>query len=698
MKYLLLIPVLLVSFVLYLTTSQTLIFEGLKWANEEYLSDYKMDLKKVDFEWNNTSLTKKNIKINTQDFCLFIMGHTNCFQKIALDLDVNLISPLNFSVNQAIVLAKKTELTLPKGEEDAGSSEIKIGSYLKLGRNILKEIAVDDLRIGLENIIIYSEGKTNRAEVSVDNKTGSKKLIGRLVYSIPDGLKIDSELAIFLSSEPKLELTTQAITKDINANVKLTATFKDESFKLSLEILKVEALQDYIIRDGQCSSSFLYEDDFEIKCTDIALRANVKKQLNFNLLVLMKIKNKIDLAASQEFLNISVEGSAKKQSAYQLGLESEITFNGSESGVEFDLKKLNIEIAIAKFRALVKELAGSRFAIPAPFNNLEGDAQLTAKLDSKLDFYNFPITGKINLDKNKFIKFASTIDTKVELSKDYEPKKVSGEVTIEDFKFYIPDIDPIFGIPEVARTDRINENIVFRPKEKSDLDIDLVIKTKSINSIKIYNQFFHPYLSMALKAKLTNETSSFDINVKDGSKIQYLKRQLEIKKVSIDNKKETTLIDAKFEYEASGYKIFLNIIGTAEKPVLLLTSFPSLPREEIISLLLYNRKSSELTGFDKASVGSTEDAISNRALGLFSIWAFASTPVDSVTYNSQTKTYSASVSLPGGTSVSIGTDWDRLNNLSFRKRLNATWAVVTSFEPTETDSKETIMLQKEISF
>ena len=67
-------------------------------------------------------------------------------------------------------------------------------------------------------------------------------------------------------------------------------------------------------------------------------------------------------------------------------------------------------------------------------------------------------------------------------------------------------------------------------------------------------------------------------------------------------------------------------------------------------------------------------------------------------YNSQTKTYNAVVGLPGGTSVSIGTDWDRLNNLSFRKRLNATWAVVTTFEPTDAESKETIMLQKEISF
>lgn len=142
------------------------------------------------------------------------------------------------------------------------------------------------------------------------------------------------------------------------------------------------------------------------------------------------------------------------------------------------------------------------------------------------------------------------------------------------------------------------------------------------------------------------------------------------------------------------------LLGTLDDPKLLLSSTPSLPREDIISLLIYNRKSSEISSFEKENVGGTEAAIVDRALGLFSIWAFASTPIDSVSYDPSTKTYSAQISLPGGVNFSIGTDWDRVSILSFRKRLNDSWSIVTSYLPAtqDQDSKENILLQKEISF
>ena len=55
---------------------------------------------------------------------------------------------------------------------------------------------------------------------------------------------------------------------------------------------------------------------------------------------------------------------------------------------------------------------------------------------------------------------------------------------------------------------------------------------------------------------------------------------------------------------------------------------------------------------------------------------------------------------PGGVNFSIGTDWDRVSILSFRKRLNDSWSIVTSYLPAtqDQDSKENILLQKEISF
>lgn len=157
-------------------------------------------------------------------------------------------------------------------------------------------------------------------------------------------------------------------------------------------------------------------------------------------------------------------------------------------------------------------------------------------------------------------------------------------------------------------------------------------------------------------------------------------------------------LDAEFNYNISGYKIILKVIGTVESPKLILKSYPSLPREDIISLLIFKRKSTTITANQKQSVGGTEAAIADQALSLFSILAFASTPIDYVSYNPEQKTYSASISLPGNTSFQIGTNWESINNLTLRKQLSDTWAIETSYNPNDENAKQNLMLQKEINF
>jgi hypothetical protein len=131
---------------------------------------------------------------------------------------------------------------------------------------------------------------------------------------------------------------------------------------------------------------------------------------------------------------------------------------------------------------------------------------------------------------------------------------------------------------------------------------------------------------------------------------------------------------------------------------LILSSYPTLPREDILSLLIFKRKSNAISGSQRQSVGGTEAAIADKALGLFSIWAFASTPIEYVAYDPNTKSYSASIALPGNTSFKIGTDWESVSNLTLRKQLSDTWAIETSYNPNDEEKSKNVMLQKEINF
>lgn len=699
MKYLLLFPVVILIALVSFSTSEKLIFETIKWANDKYLSEYEINLDNVDFNWKNNSLTKKNIRLKSDTLCFKYVNYKNCFQDFIVDIKINLLSPMDFDLKEVKIESKQLNFKIVKSElaEEESSQIIDIGHYLNLVKNSLDSILIDKININLPEVIFHEASGKSSATLILDNNEAEKNLTGRAAIKTKD-LDLKTKLDINLGNSPSITTHPVIILNKIIFELKTKFIFHKQEFEASIEIIKADIDSDYKIASGKCNTRFPYEDEIKLTCNEIGFSANLERKFFFKLSANTFINNDIDLEKDFDFLTSKIEGFAEQESAYQLGIESKIALSGSANGVKPKLLTLEISANISKFTKLVHELAKTSFAIPAPFNNLKGSGKLTAKLDAGLNFYKFPLTGSFILDKDRYTQLKLAIDANLELNKKFEPTKLSGKVLLKSLKFYIPDIDPLFGIPELSGTDRINKDIKFTEKKKSNLKFDLQIKTQSINSIRIYNQFFDPYLSLSLKAKISNEVSSFDIKVKDGSHVQYLKRKLEIKKISIDKTKFSTLIDANFEYQASGYQVFLKIIGTMDKPRLILSSFPSLPRDEIISLLLYNRRSSELSGFDRASVGSTEDAISNRALGLFSIWAFASTPVDSVSYNAQTKTYNAVVSLPGGTSVSIGTDWDRLNNLSFRKRLSATWAVVTTLEPTDTDSKETIMLQKEINF
>jgi hypothetical protein len=69
--------------------------------------------------------------------------------------------------------------------------------------------------------------------------------------------------------------------------------------------------------------------------------------------------------------------------------------------------------------------------------------------------------------------------------------------------------------------------------------------------------------------------------------------------------------------------------------------------------------------------------MSSQALGIFSLIAFASTPIETVLYDPATKTYSAVVRLPGGVVASIGNSWEDERQVALSKSIGRNWAIST---------------------
>tara|TARA_Y100000768_G_scaffold388967_1_gene389433 strand:+ start:14474 stop:16585 length:2112 start_codon:yes stop_codon:yes gene_type:complete len=688
-----------IGLALYILNSGHLIWEGVKYANDKYLEEYQINLEDINFSWENESLTQKFIHIQGEDICIKLMGNHPCLDQLEVAVRFDLLDLPQFEIVKVHAASEKIDFTLPSTEKapKQESALIDIGYYLEMIRDQLKSIPAENIFLSFPQIQLRSGEKIQTIALELKRKENQDQLQGWLRYKT-NKLAMSTPINIQLGQKPEVKLNPELSMGDIHLKSMIDMDFMPEQFKLDFQLNKFHYTQKYKLGGLQCHSKFGYQEQIKLNCDQGDFSALIKKNFNFNIQADIELANKINLNNHENFIILNARGEGKKSNAFDIELNSQLFLSFNSSELQYKLEKLNVLVDIKKFQRIEKELRSTPFAIPAPFNNLQGQVKLTGKLDEKLNYFEFPLEAEFDLLQNKNVQLKGRLESYVKLNQQYQPTLIKGDFQLARLKFFVPDIDPLYGIPNVAPSSKINKEIRFEKKKKSSLDYDLKIVTSNNESIQIHNQFFEPYLALGAKIHVTPQKLTLNIDASDKAKLVYLKRELLIKEINVSKESKSTLIDLTFEDEIQGYKIILNVVGSADKPRLLLSSFPSLPREDNISLLLYRRKSNELTGLDQASVGSTQNAISNRALGLFSIWAFASTPIDSVSYDSETNTYNAVVGLPGGASVSIGTNWDQVNNLTFRKRITNTWAVVTTFEPKDTDSKETIMLQKEISF
>lgn len=383
----------------------------------------------------------------------------------------------------------------------------------------------------------------------------------------------------------------------------------------------------------------------------------------------------------------------------------------SKTSISLKPKKLYASLVVKSFHQLVRELSGTEFAVPAPLNALDGKVFFKSeKVKDFTDHTSFDFQASTDLtsrpsNKKKStgtkIKNQDTVNIKVKgqmkLAHTATSKvktKLTAKVVIGEVILHLPDFNPLGGLPKLNTDPRILPyKLEDRKSGKADssastktsvFEYEIDVETKNKDSIKVKYQYFYPFVPLGFKAKISSSGSSYEVYSNKRWKVDYLKRQIFVKSIRLSKKslkKDYTTLNVKLIYPATNYKIFIDVIGTTDNPVVKLSSDPLLSRPDIISVLLYNRTTQDLSRFENESVGGAESAIADKALGLIGIWAFASTPIESVSYDSKSQIYRAQIALPGGVKFDIGTNWERVQNLSLRKRLNNSWVFVTSFEP-----------------
>ncbi|MGE3758027.1 MAG: translocation/assembly module TamB domain-containing protein, partial [Pseudobdellovibrionaceae bacterium] len=317
--------------------------------------------------------------------------------------------------------------------------------------------------------------------------------------------------------------------------------------------------------------------------------------------------------------------------------------------------------------------------------------------------YLFPVSVVTELaSKNQKVSLRADIETT--LHRDFKEAHVHVRTRIRDLQVELPPLDPLRGRPRLKRDARI---LISKEKKKIPLrkfkaTFSFEMETAAPGRIRLLSKHFNPALPLTLKLSQDSEKIRDGFIEAQPFEIVYLKRRIQVEKLRLfldSDPQKAFKIDGRLKIPQTEYILFADLSGTVAKPIIDLSSDPYLPDSEIISVLLYDRTSDQLVAADAETAGSVRAAMVDRAIGLFGLWAFASTPIRNFSYNPSTKVYTATLALSDDTTAGIGTTWDQTTNLELRKRVSKRWVLTAEWVPTgEEEDLTRLVLQWEKRF
>ncbi|MBC7397031.1 MAG: translocation/assembly module TamB domain-containing protein [Bdellovibrionales bacterium] len=370
----------------------------------------------------------------------------------------------------------------------------------------------------------------------------------------------------------------------------------------------------------------------------------------------------------------------------------------------YGLSTFLFSLDLPKFQTLVQSLRRTNSAVPAPFASMDGSVHLRVGNEDGAFKDTLPISFASNLDsKEQTLK----TDSKGSVVFSPPPKKmvVQGTTQIQSFRFTLPDLDILAPAPGLKTDARIisvhqtstqvmlkkndfNLQVVQKEHEPSNMELNWKIRT-SPSGIQIFYPILKPYAPVEVSWDIADEKSG-EIKILPFT-IEFLNRKAKVENLRyyINPDDPTFHYEGRIVVPKTEYTIYIDIIQDGEKPKIQMTSSPPLAESDIISVLLFNQTSAELDTSDTSSVASTQSAVANRALGIFTILTLSSTPVEAVNFNAATGVYSARVKLGQGLTATVGTDWDKSQEVALRKRLGRNFVLSTVFQTDQNTNAQT---------
>jgi hypothetical protein len=454
--------------------------------------------------------------------------------------------------------------------------------------------------------------------------------------------------------------------------------------------------------DSKSSISFFVTTPLKLFFIDSKMRPPLEKSCHCSIpeVISAELKGKYWPASRQAKLALELDSLTNRLFSLDFAANADVEFKNGEWNFS---PELDSKMIIHSFAGLRNFLNARGVMVPAPLDVLDGAIELNAQgpvIVGDLFTATSVQAAAVLKSKNQRVRLRTT--TMFKLSRDFKKLDVGLKAVIDELQLELPPIDPVRGIPKLTRDRRF----LRLPKDVESKKFKVVftfdIETSKSNSIQLLTKLAKPYIPVGLRVYQSQPHGVAGFIATDPFEIHYLRRVAKVDVMRIDLKPvgpQDYPLQGRLYVDQTNYRVLINISGTTRAPRIDLSSDPYLPKADIISVLLYDRTSDQLVTGDLETVGSVEAALADRAIGLFGLWLFATTPIRSFSYNAITKVYSATLLLANGLTLGVGTNWEQTTYVEVRKRLTRRWILTATWRPEEDDeSAGNLVLQWEKRF
>lgn len=604
-------------------------------------------------------------------------------------------------------LIKEVAIQIDKFSIQLGPNAIPYRGKISLKRGPLNDHLNE---LNLQLVAFLEQDNKIRVETELraflDPKTlniqGDAKIqIPAAKISVPIDLKWQKELN--LKSTPLIVLSKLTLAPKIFLNwSKKEIILKVEDVKNKNIWRGAELGMKTCVAQVLLSAKLGHPENIDLKCSLIARPVKKIKYIDIvdtELHVRVKtvsfgedISEKLSLDGEVELSGATalVQGNIEALGNISLQLKPQIKITELRSHLLWDLE-------IPEF-GLWKDLTErTEFAIPAPLHVLKGP--ITLKGSAIIPEKDSPLSAKAELKtflKSERQKFYSTTQVRAELNDSVlNPKnlKIGVQALLEEIVLEAPPLR-LEAPPQVLPDSRFklsrDADLQKNQKKKEDakkpvFPIQWSVEVKNEKPILVSNQIFKTPLPFAVDIHV-------DQNLTPQGKASLLKYPFEIFKkaatveqidVILHPNSKTPELSGKITYKNPEVDVDILLLGSTAKPRVEFESDPPLNRQQIISVLLFNKSLDELNEEEVSSATNISHAMSDGAFGLFSLIFLSSTPIQSIGYDPVSQNYTARLKIDDSTTLSIGSNFDERRQFTVRRRLGGPWSVRTELRQTE---------------